>query len=106
LQDFEAQTERMIKLGMALFACVIAFAGGAIAVQAADRDTLEAPREQAMTREGCIAAGAVDRARCPVQAKGTGKDTDGRCEEAMNLQQRMCMLDVLERSHPGVGRPH
>jgi hypothetical protein len=55
-----------------------------------------------MTRESCIATGAADRARCQLQAKTSGKDAGGQCEEATNMQQRMCMLDVLEKLHPGV----
>ena len=85
--------------------CAIAFAVGSFAAPAADRETSEALREQAITREGCITAGAADRARCQAQAKARSKESDGLCEEAMNLRQRMCMLDVLERSHPETGHP-
>jgi hypothetical protein len=97
----------MLQLSVAMFTCAVAFAASTSFAPAADGDGLAAPREQPMTRESCIAAGAVDRARCQVQAKAkaAGKDSDGQCEEAMNLQQRMCMLDVLERLHPGATRP-
>jgi hypothetical protein len=93
------------KFRVAIFTCAIALAAGTSLAIGEDRASLDAPRAQPITRESCIAAGAVERARCQAQAKVGSKDSDGRCEEATNLQQRMCMLDVLERLHPDASRP-
>jgi hypothetical protein len=97
----------MLKLSVALFTYAIALAASTSLAPAAERESLEAPRAEPITRESCIAAGAADRARCQVQAKAkpAGKDSAGQCEEATNMQQRMCMLDVLERLHPEAIRP-
>jgi hypothetical protein len=56
-----------------------------------------------MTNESCAATAAADRAQCRKLAK-VGQERKRQCEDAVNLRQRVCMIEVLEALHPDAAR--
>lgn len=86
------------KLGMLAIACAIGWAGAAWNSYAADAEQAAAPIEPPSTRQACVAAGSAGRTECEQEARLAGGRPYLQCEEANSLQQRRCMLDVLERS--------
>jgi hypothetical protein len=86
--------------------CAIAY--GMIALSSAihaAQPVSEIPETQlTMTNEGCAAAAAVNRARCLRPANVAGDQSQVQCEDAINLRQRICMIEVLEALHPSLGR--
>jgi len=86
--------------------CAIAYAIVALSstTQAA-QPVSETPSAQlAMTHESCAAAAATNRARCLKPAKAAVDPSQGECLDAVNMRQRVCMIEVLEALHPGLGR--
>jgi hypothetical protein len=81
--------------------CAIALALSGLAARAAQAEPDTVPPLQAMTNGGCVATAATDRVRCDKLARPGVEGPDQRCEDAINLQQRICMLQVLEGLHPG-----
>ncbi len=58
---------------------------------------------QPTTREECNVTAALERAQCRKQVNAGGRQQDTPCEDEVNLQHRMCMLEVLERSRAESG---
>ena len=85
-----------------------ALAYGIIALSStihAAQPVAEIPAAQVvMTNETCAAAAAANRARCLKPANVARDQSQGQCEDAVNLRQRVCMIEVLEALHPGLGR--
>src|SRR3954451_3233083 len=74
------------------------------AIQAA-QPVSEIPATQLVTtNEACATTAAANRARCLRPANVAGEQSQGQCEDAVNLRQRICMIEVLEALHPGLGR--
>jgi hypothetical protein len=80
--------------------CGIALTVSNLPAQSARTEPVAGMDRQAMTRESCIASGAAGRVRCPRIPVSGAEGRDERCEDAINLQQRVCMLEALEALHP------
>ena len=81
----------MTRSSITAILCGIALTASNLAVQSAQPQPVTPLDEHAIARQGCIATGAAGRVRCP--------DLDDRCEDAINLQQRVCMIEALEALH-------
>ncbi len=57
----------------------------------------------AMTREGCAFVGGAEFAQCQREAQTRKDSFPGACIEARQLEQRRCMLDVLENLNRAAG---
>ncbi len=80
-----------------LIAALFAIASAAAATQ--ETQQVPSPSEPT-TMEGCNAIATQGRAECRKRAKPGDRQRDTPCEDKVNLQQRLCMLQVLERLHP------
>ena len=70
---------------------ILALSGTTRAAQVASEAVAPQP---VMTNEGCAATAAADRAQCRKLAK-VGEERKMQCEDAVNLRQRVCMIEVL-----------
>jgi hypothetical protein len=85
-------------------ACALALAVMGILAQTAPRGAQETPSlSQPTTLQQCNVTAALERAQCRKQVNAGGRQQDTPCEDEVNLQHRMCMLEVLERSRAESG---
>jgi hypothetical protein len=89
----------------AVIVCATALTVGSFPARSAQTIPVAGLDQQAMTREGCIANGAAGRGRCPRTPTSGAAGLDEQCEDAINLQQRTCMLEALEAQHSKAPHP-
>jgi hypothetical protein len=76
---------------------ILALSGATRAAQLASETVA---RQPVMSKEGCAATAAADRAHCRKLAK-LGEERKRQCEDTVNRRQTVCMIEVLE----GLFRP-
>lgn len=77
------------------------------AVHARDTSILDAtpPDRYDTLRRNCSTAGADDWKRCQDAVTQPGDSSDRACNEALDRQRRMCMLQVMERQNRDIQGP-
>jgi hypothetical protein len=99
---FRAGEQSRLRSIIAVVTCGIAFAVSGFPVQAAQTTPDAGDPRPSISRQSCTVTAATDRIRCKAAAKPSAEERDAQCEDAINLQQRICMLEVLEALHPNV----
>jgi hypothetical protein len=88
---------------VAVIAYAVTSVLGSLAAQAAQIPP-EPVAAQKATLQSCTATAVADRGRCRDAALPLAQERDVPCEDAINQQQRTCMLEVLEGLHPNAPR--
>lgn len=86
---------------------IYAIACGIVALSATIQAALpvsEIPAAPLMNNADCAATAAVHRAACLTPASPGAEQRKVQCEDAVNLRQRICMIEVLEALHPGLAQ--
>jgi hypothetical protein len=85
-------------------AYAIASVLGGLSAQAAQIQPESVAAQAAATLQSCTATAVADRGRCRKTAVAGAQERDTPCEDAINQQQRTCMLEVLEALRPNAPR--
>jgi len=92
----------MNRMVLSAIACAIIALSSTI--QAAQPVSETPSARLALTHESCAAAAVTNRARCLKPANAVVDQSQDQCLDAVNVRQRVCMIEVLEALHPGLGR--